>query len=744
MKSHGIIIALFCSISSILSLGQNAWERVTPLPQEHTINDICKIPGTDKVIAVGDGATIMISDDIGETWQLLLNPGGLENNFNLKTVYFYNSEIGYVGGRTWVNNTFQYDYILKTIDGGENWILYDDFPGMESYIFYDFYFVDENIGFAVSYEAILKTTDGGENWVEVETGASFNFYAIDFCSDSTGFIVGTSSSKVLKTNDFGNSWTEVDFISPISNGDIGQIQFINNTSGFTVLNGDILKTTNAGESWEVFFSDTDISIYVIDFFDENHGIATGYQNYMQSCIVNTNNGGVNWNINTLPVFQENSYAVCMANPTHSLFFGNQGMIYKSGNSGETWSQISERVFFGDIIQVQHLNDNTIFYLTLNDLYSLDQNIGLYKTLDGGLSFTQIADFIIYPNNVYTGAAFHFLNDNLGYITYHDYDNLLTVLKTDNGGNTWSELESGNLDDRPHAIRFYDEQNGLITTSFGNILKTSNGGDLWQVVYDGMYTYGLMDIYYFSDSHIVATGMKYWSSAMSVIVESYDGGETWEEMILGEYGTVFDIEVINNYIYLACEYNVILKSPDGGETWQYSFVNSPNDIEFHSIHFPSENIGYAVGKGSFETMVKTTDGGDTWIPMQSGSTSGLNAVYFMDENNGFVYGENGVVLETSIGGTVNLEERQFEKTKNYFSAFPNPFNKSFTIEFNLQANALAGIFEIFTPNGEKILSRQVSDLKGKIEFPADFLRPGIYITVFHTKSGISETQKIIKL
>ncbi len=63
---------LFLSLVLFFSLGlmaQNPWTRLSGDPSESGLNHIQRIPGSDKVIAVGDNSTILISDDIGESWQ---------------------------------------------------------------------------------------------------------------------------------------------------------------------------------------------------------------------------------------------------------------------------------------------------------------------------------------------------------------------------------------------------------------------------------------------------------------------------------------------------------------------------------------------------------------------------------------------------------------------------------------------------------------------------------------------------
>ncbi|MBN2599074.1 MAG: hypothetical protein JXA75_00935, partial [Candidatus Thermoplasmatota archaeon] len=49
------------------------------------------------------------------------------------------------------------------------------------------------------------------------------------------------------------------------------------------------------------------------------------------------------------------------------------------------------------------------------------------------------------------------------------------------------------------------------------------------------------------------------------------------------------------------------------------------------------------------ILRTEDGGSTWVPQESGTSSDLYAVQLIDSNIGYAVGENGVILHTSTGG-----------------------------------------------------------------------------------------------
>lgn len=92
------------------------------------------------------------------------------------------------------------------------------------------------------------------------------------------------------------------------------------------------------------------------------------------------------------------------------------------------------------------------------------------------------------------------------------------------------------------------------------------------------------------------------------------------------------------------------------------VGSFPNYSFSSVHFPTSQIGYAVGGNHNDNkaiVVKTTNGGQNWIVMDI-ETNRLpyREVYFFDDNDGFTVAENTPnVYVTSDGGnqwqTVNF-------------------------------------------------------------------------------------------
>ena len=119
------------------------------------------------VFVAGENQKIFKSSDYGHNWQTITTP--IEAFHDVRNIYFYNENIGYIDGIT---------AVYKTIDGGSNWNK-TNFPFTN---FDTFHFYNENEGFNIETVSVyeggefptfkgsicFKTTDGGVNWSKSE------------------------------------------------------------------------------------------------------------------------------------------------------------------------------------------------------------------------------------------------------------------------------------------------------------------------------------------------------------------------------------------------------------------------------------------------------------------------------------------------------------------------------------------------------------------------------------------------
>jgi photosystem II stability/assembly factor-like uncharacterized protein len=94
-----------------------------------------------------------------------------------------------------------------------------------------------------------------------------------------------------------------------------------------------------------------------------------------------------------------------------------------------------------------------------------------------------------------------------------------------------------------------------------------------------------------------------------------------------------------------ESGLILKTTDGGVTWVPEISNTTQRL--NAIFFADTLVGYAVGQAG--VIVKTVDGGNTWGIQNSNSTHALTSVFFTSADTGYVTGLGTTFIKTTDGG-----------------------------------------------------------------------------------------------
>ena len=99
-------------------------------------------------------------------------------------------------------------------------------------------------------------------------------------------------------------------------------------------------------------------------------------------------------------------------------------------------------------------------------------------------------------------------------------------------------------------------------------------------------------------------------------------------------------------FITGDAGTILKTSDGGNSWtsRYSATSYP----LYSISFPTLTEGFITG--GLGTILKTTDGGETWVLKPNGGlTSQFKCVDFPSPDTGFISTSDGLVLRSKDGG-----------------------------------------------------------------------------------------------
>ena len=90
---------------------------------------------------------------------------------------------------------------------------------------------------------------------------------------------------------------------------------------------------------------------------------------------------------------------------------------------------------------------------------------------------------------------------------------------------------------------------------------------------------------------------------------------------------------------------ILRTTNGGATWVSQASGTGNSL--YDVSFTDANTGTAVGYQG--TILRTTNGGAAWVSQTSGTSNHLLGVSFTDANTGTITGSYGTILRTTDGG-----------------------------------------------------------------------------------------------
>lgn len=240
------------------------------------------------------------------------------------------------------------------------------------------------------------------------------------------------------------------------------------------------------------------------------------------------------------------------------------------------------------------------------------------------------------------------------------DSLQSMFISNAGGMVWNMANEGN-GGHPRSIDFIDELSGLAVGFAGKILKTTDGGGSWTRIHpQGILTQRNFTTVVYKDAQTVYAfgGRDYQNDNAQTIMRSNDGGNTWSIIhdAVGERWLKGACFINNSTAFAVGGEGTVMRTFDGGDNW--SLVSSPvTDREFNVVYFINATTGFIAG-GSFaeldtvashRTLLKTTDGGNTWNIVMNEAGGWLTAIDFIDENTGYITGDGGQLYKTTDGG-----------------------------------------------------------------------------------------------
>lgn len=408
--------------------------------------------------------------------------------------------------------------------------------------------------------------------------------------------------------------------------------------------GAIYRTQDGGKNWERQQSGTEKSIYDISFADERNGWAVG----RRGLILHTSDGGETWTRQESPRFPvRHIFAVHAVSPEIAWAVGDWGARYVTHDGGKTWEDASLLVS-EDHPAFKYLDDEQLEIFRsggkvyddtyLNDVFFLDEQNGwiaaeyglIYRTSDGGETWEKgsIIGKDSFPDVEFPKSDAEVPREQWSALftaaeQLNDKQHLRVRLE---GFLTAEELrahdgETRLADDRAGSVRDFLEGEGVSQdririeneTPFDTEsvdmaeFTASKIAGRGHVVIRVIETPFLFDVKFTDPDNGVIAGLG------GVILQTADGGRTWEYRESDSRQALFGIGVGEQAVNAVGERGLHRVSTDGGVTWSRGEQNFQDEFEIfgfmRDIVFGSPSTGWIVGDDGL--VLRSTDGGLTW-------------------------------------------------------------------------------------------------------------------------------------
>lgn len=304
---------------------------------------------------------------------------------------------------------------------------------------------------------------------------------------------------------------------------------------------------------------------------------------------------------------------------------NDGSIFQSKDGGDTWEQLADLPQESGVGSIAGVNvatieidpsDPTAYYMgTFGN--------GIFFSLDTGSSWQRpeavearsgsVIDIEVHPQDVCTIYAA--MPDQILKST----DCLRTMDVVYVIDDESEEITSMTLD-------WYNPDTIWIGDTLGTVVKTENGGETWKTV--ARLDEEIIDVIVSNrDSRIVLIGTD-----RDGLYRTTDGGETWvshEDELKDAFD---DAEKVYGFTQVADGTSVIMStefglllSEDQGETWtDIPLITQAGEVDIRSVAYDPENAS-TIYYATDTTFYASTNNGDSWV---TSSLPSSRTPYFM--------------------------------------------------------------------------------------------------------------------
>lgn len=288
-------------------------------------------------------------------------------------------------------------------------------------------------------------------------------------------------------------------------------------------------------------------------------------------VLHTPNNGISW-INQSFLTSRYFFDIFFLDSLKGWIATDQGFIYYTDDGGDTW-----------INQVMGLAKHAARIQFINNDYGWAACGGAIvgRTVNGGQYWQQL--FLPYPPfHVDTVDLYDmsFVNSRKGWFCAGRYPELINdtfyfkggqgyIAASNDSGINWQLQKKDTIYDF-FGIKFKDSLNGIVaggndSTNNGAVMKTTNGGQTWSIVIIPTQSKYLRALEWV-DNHLWAVGRN------GTIIHSSNNGSTWSTQYSNVDTTLFDVDFCDTLHGLIAGNGYVLYTNNGGSTWTQASID----------------------------------------------------------------------------------------------------------------------------------------------------------------------------
>jgi photosystem II stability/assembly factor-like uncharacterized protein len=614
-----ISVALaFLAVALVLVLGaapgsasaDACWTWRNPVPQGNDLRGIT-FAGGGSGWAVGDGGSLLRSDDLGASWQLLPTQTGAW----LSDVSFGDADHGIAVGERGT--------VLRTADGGATWEVLVTSAGEEHQAVV---MTSASTGWILTTRvdpavddpttadftsALLRTDDGGATWVEEVSWPGVRLRDLSFATADSGWVVGDDKA-VYRTTDAGQSWQPVSAV--VTSDSLYSVCARTGDDVWVVGDDDIAHTPDGGQTWSntSYFTYGSERLTSVAFRDADHGVIGGgyYQedtaDDYRGIILTTADGGASWTSHYEDDPSAGTFtAAAYADDDHLCCVGESAALVHSSDGGATWAGLVPRAW-------RPLNavDSVGAFLVAVGFTSdgIEWQPLVARSSDGGSSWKKRALKGVY------GVGLNAVDVVTSRIAYAVGD-WGTIARTTTQGRRWTtRFSPRGVSQDLLGVAFATRSTGWAVGGRGTILHTTDGRH-WARQNSRTREY-LLDVAALGSRRALAVG------GAGLALRTVNGGKTWRRVrthTKADLAAVDFVDRLHGWAvgvrWGATHKNVVLRTADGGRTWRSVSVPWVGDDDIVAVDFVTRRQGMVATQCG--SVYATRNGGHSWTVELSG-------------------------------------------------------------------------------------------------------------------------------